>query len=96
MGVAVAELNDNKCLLLFQLLLVVVVVAVGFAFVFAVSQQRQTPSTRLPFSFPLPACLCTDACRLPSVVVVLTWQEGVLNRRRYSIKMNNSLFIVEQ
>lgn len=92
MGVAVAELNDNKCLLLFQLLLVVVV-AVAVAFVFAVSQQRQTPSTRLP---PSPVSLCSDACRLPSVVVVLTWQEGVLSRRRYSIKMNNSLFIVEQ
>lgn len=89
MGVAVAELNDNKCLLLFQLLLVLVVVA----FVFAVSQQRQTPSTRLPLT---PVSLCSDACRLPSVVVVLTWQEGVLSRRRYSIKMNNSLFIVEQ
>lgn len=90
MGVAVAELNDNKCLLLFQLLLVVVV---AVAFVFAVSQQRQTPSTRLS---PSPVSLCSDACRLPSVVVVLTWQEGVLSRRRYSIKMNNSLFIVEQ
>lgn len=92
MGVAVAELNDNKCLLLFQLLLVVVVV-LAVAFVFAVSQQRQTPSTRLRLT---PVSLCSDACRLPSVVVVLTWQEGVLSRRRYSIKMNNSLFIVEQ